>query len=165
VTRPLHIYLQDHLAGSTFGLRLAERCWRSNAGTEFAEPLAELVAEIAEDRRTLLALMREVGATPSRTKVAAAWAAEKARHLKPNGKFFEYTPLDRELELESLAMGITGKRALWLLLEDLSTHGHAVGSHDFAALAERAAGQFARVEELRIAAGRIAFASRAPAPV
>jgi hypothetical protein len=63
VASVLHIYLQDHLAGATFGLELVQRCHRNNEGTEFAEPLAELTVEIAEDRRTLLRIMHDVGAT------------------------------------------------------------------------------------------------------
>ena len=109
----LHIYLQDHLAGATFGLELVRRCQRNNEGSELAEPLAKLTAEIAEDRRTLQAIMRDVGVEASRTKVAAGWTLEKVRRLKPNGKLFEYTPLARLVELESLAIGISGKKAMW----------------------------------------------------
>jgi hypothetical protein len=161
----LRIYLQDHLAGSTFGLELVERCRRNNEGTQFGEPLAELASEIAEDRRTLLAVMREVGAQPSRVKVGAGWALEKARRLKPNGRLFGYTPLDRVLELESLAIGIAGKRAMWRVLDDLGARGELALSDDFSALAERADSQIERVEVLRLEAGRVAFGSTAQATV
>jgi hypothetical protein len=56
----------------SFGLELVQRCRRNNEGTEFAEPLAELTVEIAEDRQTLRRVMRDIGAV-SRTKVAAGW--------------------------------------------------------------------------------------------
>jgi len=153
----LHIYLQDHLAGATFGFELVQRCQRNNEGSELAEPLAKLTAEIAEDRRTLQEIMRDVGAEASRTKVAAGWALEKVRRLKPNGKLFEYTPLARVVELESLAIGITGKKAMWRALEDLASHEHRLARHDFPALAQRADDQLARVEDLRLDAARTAF--------
>jgi len=157
VASALHIYLQDHLAGATFGLELVQRCRRNNEGTEFAERLAELTAEIAEDRRALQAIMRDVGAEASRTKVAAGWTLEKVRRLKPNGKFFEYTPLARVVELESLAIGIAGKKAMWRALEDVASHEQRLARHDFPALAQRADDQLARVEVLRLDATRTAF--------
>ncbi len=153
----LHIYLQDHLAGATFGLQLVQRCQRNNEGSELAEPLARLTAEIAEDRRTLQAIMRDVGAEASRTKVAAGWTLEKVRRLKPNGRFFEYTPLARVVELESLAIGIAGKKAMWRALEDVASQEQRLARHDFPALAQRADEQLARVEVLRLDAARTAF--------
>src|SRR4029453_14174415 len=84
VPSALHIYLQDHFAGATFGLELLRRCHRKNEGTEFAEPLAELTVEIAEDRRTLRRIMHDVGADVSRTKVAAGGAGGKISRREPN---------------------------------------------------------------------------------
>jgi len=157
VAAALHIYLQDHLAGATFGLELIQRCQRNNEGSELAEPLARLTAEVAEDRRTLQEIMRDVGAEASRTKVAAGWALEKVRRLKPNGKLFEYTPLARLVELESLAIGISGKRAMWRALENIASQDQRLARHDFPALAERADDQLARIEVLRLEAAPTAF--------
>jgi nitrite reductase/ring-hydroxylating ferredoxin subunit len=143
--------------GATFGLELVQRCRRNNEGTEFGEPLAELTVEIAEDRQTLRRIMRDVGADVSRTKVAAGWTLEKIRRLKPNGGLFEYTPLARVVELESLAIGIAGKRAMWQALDDVASSENGLGLHDFSRLAERADDQLSRVEVLRLDAGRTAF--------
>jgi hypothetical protein len=163
VASALHIYLQDHLAGSTFGLELVERCRRNNEGSGLAEPLAELAAEIAADRQTLVEVMRAVGADASRAKVAVGWTLEKVRRLKPNGAFFEYTPLARLVELESLAIGIAGKRAMWRALDDVVPREDR-GSHDFSALADRATDQLSRVESLRVEAARLAFRHVSPEP-
>lgn len=157
VAAALHIYLQDHLAGATFGLELVRRCQRNNEGSELAEPLAKLAAEIADDRRSLQAIMRDVGAEASRTKVAAGWTLEKVRRLKPNGRLFEYTPLARVVELESLAIGIAGKRAMWQALDDLVPSEDHLGFHDFSRLAARADDQLSRVEALRLDAAQRAF--------
>ena len=153
----LHIYLRDHLAGATFGLELVRRCRRNNDGTELAEPLAKLTEEIAADRRTLQAIMRDLGADESRTKVAAGWTLEKVRRLKPNGRLFEYTPLARVLELESLAIGIAGKRAMWRALEDIASWEERLARHDLPTLVERADDQLSTVEGLRLGAARTAF--------
>jgi hypothetical protein len=163
VASALHIYLQDHLAGATFGLELVQRCRRNNEGTEFAESLAELTAEIAEDRRALQRVMHDVGADASRTKVAAGWTLEKIRRLKPNGRLFEYTPLARVVELESLAIGIAGKRAMWRALDDVVPREDR-GGRDFSALADRATDQLSRVEGLRLDAARAAFRHRSVEP-
>jgi hypothetical protein len=157
VASALHIYLQDHLAGATFGLELVQRCRRNNEGTEFAESLAELTAEIAEDRRALQRVMHDVGADASRTKVAAGWTLEKIRRLKPNGRLFEYTPLARVVELESLAIGIAGKRAMWQALDDVASTEDRLDPHDFSRLAQRADDQLLRVDALRLDAARTAF--------
>ncbi len=42
-------------------------------------------------------------------KVLAGWVAEKLGRLKPNGQLLGYSPLSRLVELEALALGITGK--------------------------------------------------------
>jgi hypothetical protein len=157
VASALHIYLQDHLAGATFGLELVQRCHQNNDGTEFAEPLAELIVEIAADRRALEGIMHDAGADASRTKVAVGWTLEKIRRLKPNGGLFEYTPLARLMELESLAIGIAGKRAMWRALDDVASREAGLSHHDFSRLAERADDQLSRVEALRLEAARTAF--------
>jgi hypothetical protein len=157
VATPLHIYLQDHLAGATFGCELVERCRRENERSEFGERLAELAREIAADRETLIDVMRRVGADRSNLKISAAWLAEKVRRLKPNGRPFSYSPLTRLLELESLALGITGKRALWRALDQAGVHEAEFGMIDFAALGKRAEEQLRSVESLRLAAAKLAF--------
>lgn len=152
----LSIYLTDHFAGATSGLELVRRCRRQNEGSRFAAPLSELVREIEADRRMLLAVMRRLGVEPSLVKTSVAWVLERASRLKPNGRPLEYTPLDRVVELESLTLGIAGKRALWRALEDVPSS--EVAGADFEALAERASVQLATVERLRREAARLAFA-------
>ena len=103
--------------------------------------------------------MRRVGADHSNVKISAAWLAEKVRRLKPNGRPFSYTPLTRMLELESLAIGITGKRALWRALEETGVHEAELRTVDFGALGKRAEDQLRSVESLRLAAGQACITS------
>jgi hypothetical protein len=157
VADALAIYLADHFAGATFGLELVRRCRAKNDGTPFAAPLSELVREVEADRRTLLKLMRRLGAEPSLVKTAVGWTLEKARRLKPNGDLFAYTPLSRVAELEILQTGIAGKRALWTALDAHFSERDRAEGLDFGALAERAARQIEVVERLRLEAAAIAF--------
>jgi hypothetical protein len=154
--RLLAIHLQDHLAGSTVGLELARRTAGANRGSEFGAPLADLRDEVAEDRLTLLDVMRRLDVAPDRLKVAAAWAAEKAGRLKLNGQLHGYSPLSRVIELEGLAMGVSGKRKLWDLLRRMPADVRLAGI-DFAQLVARADDQLARIEELHGRATAVAF--------
>jgi len=140
--RLLAIYLNDHLAGATVGVELTRRAARENTGSELGVFLREvLLPEIREDRQTLERLMGWFGIARSRPKVGAAWAAEKVGRLKLNGELTRYSPLSRLLELEGLAVGIQGKRALWLALEAMADSGEPLEGFDFRALAERAESQ------------------------
>jgi hypothetical protein len=160
----LETYLADHLAGATFGIELVRRCRRNNEGSEFAAPLERLVREIEADREALIAVMEAVGAKRSRAKTGAAWLFEKATRLKPNGRPLTYTPLARVLELEALATGIAGKRALWRALAEVGPRGERLAGFDFHRLAERAEDQHDMAERLRLQAGRLAFGCSGSAP-
>jgi hypothetical protein len=151
--RLLEIYFADHLAASTAGLELARRSARSNAGNATGEFLRRLVVEIEEERETLERLMTQLGLKPSRPKVVAAWVAEKVGRLKLNGQVRGYSPLSRVLELESLAVGIAGKEALWKALRRVA----AVDTVDLEELIGRAHRQRAEAEEHRLAAVDEAF--------
>jgi hypothetical protein len=156
MAHPLQVYLRDHLAGATFGYELVERCRSNNEGTEFEPPLEKLAADIGADREALLGVMDRLGATPSTVRTSLAWAFEKLSRVKPNDRPFSYTPLARMVELETLAIGIVGKRALWRALESVGIVERLEGI-DVGALVQRAEHQLQAVEQLRLRAARIAF--------
>ncbi len=151
----LTIYLNDHLAGSVVGVELARRSRASNEGTELGSVLEELCAEIEADQRTLRELMDRLGVAPSRVKPHAAWVGEKIGRLKPNGQLRGYSPLSRVLELESLCVGIVGKRQLWSAMG--TTFGSGLPGFDFDALLTRADAQQQRLEASRLDAVATAF--------
>ena len=70
---------------------------------------------------------------------------------------FAHSPLSRVVELETLALGILGKPALWDGLTDVPSRAGVAGL-DFASLAERARSQHAAVEGCRLQAVELAFA-------
>jgi ferritin-like metal-binding protein YciE len=153
-TDSLTIYLNDHLAGATAGSDLAARAASENEDTEFGEPLRRLASEIAQDREELLELMGRLECQIDHVKLAVGWTAEKLARLKPNGRVFGYSPLSRLLELEGLAGGIRGKRALWAALQEVSGLHATLAAEWFDDLIARADGQLDLVESLhRRAAG------------
>jgi hypothetical protein len=152
---PLAIYLNDHLAGSTAGVELARRAASNNAGNEYGSVLSGIASEIEEDRAMLEALMDRLGVGRDRVKTAAAWMAEKAGRLKPNGHLLSYSPLSRLEELEILLLGVSGKLAMWRAL-DHALH-ERLGGIEPSALEARAESQRSRLEALRLQAADEAF--------
>lgn len=150
--RRVDIYLNDHLAGATFGLGLAQRALDGNAGTELGEYLTSLEAEIAADRRTLETIMERLGVDRSPVKPAGAWALEKVGRLKPNGRIRGYSPLSRLVELEGLQVGVAGKRSLWEALSVVFADDERLQDIDFAGLIERADRQLNGIAERKLAA-------------
>src|ERR1700761_5614190 len=116
----LGIYLNDHLAGATVGRELSRRAATSNHGTAYEPVLSQIAREIDEDRRSLLAIMAALRVRVDRLKTAAAWGGEKLGRLKLNGQLRGYSPLSRVVELEGLALGVHGKRLLWIPLAELA---------------------------------------------
>jgi hypothetical protein len=159
----LGIYLNDHLAGATAGLELAGRARGANEGTEYGEALTRLADGIEADRRALEGVMERLEVGRDHPKVLAGWVAEKIGRLKPNGQLLGYSPLSRVLELEGLALGVTGKLALWRTLHGLAAEDDRLDAAYLGRLAERAERQLAELEEQRREAVREAFAPKAAA--
>ena len=157
----LRIYLQDHLAGSTGGLELARRARGANEGTPYGEPLAKLADDIAADRRSLEAVMDDLGFGADRVKNIAFWAAEKAGRLKLNGQITGYSPLSRMVEIEGLLTGVSTKLSLWRTLRDVADSVPELDADRIARLIDRAEQQIETLHELRTRAGREAFADSA----
>jgi hypothetical protein len=153
----LGIYLNDHLAGSTTGIELVKRACSANQGSELGRFLAELVMQIDSDRKTLQRIMDDLGIRPDHAKVAGAWMLEKAGRLKPNGQLRGYSPLSRLVELEGLALGVTGKLAVWKALRLLADGEPALDAAELDRLVDSAKEQQRQLEEHRLAAAREAL--------
>jgi hypothetical protein len=154
----LHIYLNDHLAGSTVGVELARRTLSENRGNEYGAFLEPLLGELQEDRASLEDVMARLAVPRSTVKVAAGWTLEKLGRLKLNGRITSYSPLSRLVELEGLAVGIEAKRALWLALAAACGEDHRLEGVDLAGLAQRAKSQRERLEPHRLEAAKGALA-------
>jgi hypothetical protein len=148
------IYLNDHLAGSVVGTRLAHRIAQHNEGNRYGSEAARLAEEIQEDKATLEELMDRLGVRQKKARLAIAAVTEMAGRLKPNGRLIGYSPLSRVVELEGLTIGVTGKLELW---QSLKATGERIDGIDADRLIQRAESQRDRVADLRLQAAREAF--------
>jgi hypothetical protein len=153
----LAIYVQDHLALSLGGLRLARRCLASNQGTPLGAFLARLVPELEDDRAVLKDVARAIGGAPSALKEWAAALGELAGRLKPNGRIVGYSELSRLWELEGLMAGTDSRRGLWTLLARYARSNPALRAFDFERLEQRARAHHDELERRRVRAADAAF--------
>lgn len=148
----LAVYLNDHLAGATGGLELAKRAASSNEGSDYGAFLSELAHEIAEDRASLMRLMERFDVKEDRLKTTGAYIFEKVGRLKPNAQLTGYSPLSRVVELEGLALGVTGKLALWRSLLEVADGDERLDREELGVLAERTDTQRRELETYRLKA-------------
>jgi hypothetical protein len=153
----LSIYINDHLAGATFGLELSRRMASANEGTEFGSGMQRLATEIEEDREVLKEIMNTLEIRADPLKVPLGWTAEKLGRLKLNGQVTGYSPLSRLLEIESLSGGVAGKLNLWRCLGDVAVVDARLDGERLSGLADRAKAQLDTLEDLRHRATTLAF--------
>ncbi|MGW1893407.1 hypothetical protein ACWCP6_24640 [Streptomyces sp. NPDC002004] len=154
----LSVYLNDHLGGSTSGVELSQRIAREHRSSVRAPELRQLAVAIAQDRESLLDLMAALDVSPRRYKVYGGWAAEKAARLKPNGRLLRRSRLSTLVELETLRIGIQGKRELWQALLAAAPELEGVDERELQRLLDRAESQMETVDELHRAAAAQALA-------
>lgn len=147
----LSIYLRDHHAAGCAGVRLARRIAGRPSSSSAQAKVAD---EIEEDLRALEQLMRELGVEPSRVKDAVAIAAEQLARVKQRQHLLGTSSPVELIDLETLVVGITGKRALWLSLRELEV---VSPPERLERLIERATSQLATVEEHRRHAARVSL--------
>jgi hypothetical protein len=152
--RPLDVYLNDHLAGASFGSDLAERLAGRVKG-----PMLEVAEEIKEDRQTLLSLMDRLGTPRNLVKETMTWAAEKLSHLKLSGVTAGNREYGLFMALETLSLGVEGKASLWRALIDIAASYPELSAPELEQLHARAVRQREVIEAERFAAARRAFAS------
>ncbi len=157
----LPIYVEDHLALSLAGIRLARRCRGENLGSALGRFRERLVPELEEDRLVLVAVARALGRERSLLKDAAAALGEWVGRLKPNGRIVGYSELSRVWELEALGAGTESRHGLWKLLARVARRDPRLGSFDFERLEERAREQRAELERHRVRAADVAFSGAA----
>lgn len=152
---PLATYLEDHLAGASAAIDLLESLRDQHASEPLGPMAAGWLEEISEDRKTLLRLIDRVEHGPHVGKEAAAWLAEKVSRAKL-GRVSK-GDLGTFQALETLSLGILGKRALWRALAEAAPEDPRLTGLDYDGLIRGAESQFASVEEQRLEAGRRAL--------
>ena len=157
-------YMNDHLAGSRSALDLLEALIESTSDAKTREFLDAVRAEIAADRDVLEQLIRRVGSGPSVVREVGGWIAEKIARLKLVIDDPSNGPLRHFEALELLALGIQGKSALWRALSIVAQAVPELTGVNFGNLIRRAEDQYARVEDQRVAAARVALMSGRDVP-
>ena len=127
--RLLRIYLQDHHATSSAGVRRARRLADAEAGGSDGVALDRLATEIAAEREVQARVMRALGVRPHRAKEAVAKVAERVGLLKRNGRLVRRSPLTSLVELEAMTIAARGKLAGWEALR-AALHSDHVGGID-----------------------------------
>jgi hypothetical protein len=149
----LGTYLNDHVAGSVLALELLDHLIELPEAPD-RKLLTQLRIEIQEDQEVLRQVLRSVGAKESTARKAAAWLTEKLGRAKLRMDESGSGEL-RILEgLETLALGIQGKLALWRSLATLGDAVPPLKTLDLTRLQARALEQFERVDRLRLNAAR-----------
>jgi hypothetical protein len=159
----LAIYLNDHLAGSTLVLELAQRIAASARHLPTSDNVLErLAAEVREDRAALLEIMNTLGVRIHGYKVFAAWAGEKAGRLKLNGRLLRRSPLSNLEELEMLGLGVEGTGAGWRTLRAVAEQDSRLDAGRLDKLISRAARQAELLERLRSDVAERTFDAASP---
>lgn len=154
MSNSLATYLHDHLAGSAFAIDLLESLRDHYAGEPLGELAAALVIEVRRDRETLQTIADEVGKGSSNLKEAAAWVAEKASRFKLTHE--DRMGLGTFQALETLALGMQGRLALWRALR-AAPGDPRLQSVNFDELILRAQNQYDQVEQSRLALASAIF--------
>ena len=151
----LPIYLRDHLAGAAAAIEILDALRDGHAGEPLGRFAEGLSIDIDLDRRTLEALAERVGSGSSVLKETTAWLGAKLARFKlgPSSS----ADLGTLEALETVALGILGKQALWEALKTVAPTDARLDGVDLDHLIERARTQHARVEERRLDAARTAL--------
>jgi hypothetical protein len=143
----LDVYLNDHLAGATAGVNLAEMATEEHQGDAHGAFFAEIASEIKADYATLEKLMEDLQTEKSATKAALAEVGSKVAAPKFKGTD---DPLNAFVTLETLSIGVEGKVCMWKALKTVADGYPALESLDLDDLIARGEDQRSRLETHRL---------------
>jgi hypothetical protein len=156
----LQRYLNDHLAGSAAAVRLIEDLAERQDDPAEANFFHLLKEKIEGDRGQLRQLLERAGLEESAALQAAGKLTAGAGNLKLKWEGLEPGKLGMLEALEMLALGIQGKRLLWVLLGELAPAFPEWQGIPFADLELAAIDQRDAVEERRLRHGRDSLIDR-----
>ncbi|RZE96751.1 hypothetical protein C0R04_09990 [Streptomyces albidoflavus] len=158
----LAIYLNDHLAGAAGGVELLRRAAQAGRDQAASRQLHDLTDEVADDRASLMEIMRELDIPVRRSRIVLGRLGEKAGRLKTNGHLLSRSPLSDLLELEAMRLGVEGKACCWRTLRELADTDPRLDPQRLDRLLRRAETQIARLERLRGQAAVATFRAAEP---
>uniref|UniRef100_Q01R94 Uncharacterized protein n=1 Tax=Solibacter usitatus (strain Ellin6076) TaxID=234267 RepID=Q01R94_SOLUE len=145
---PLATYLHDHLAGSSFAVELLEKLASEFAGTQLGEVARQLLEQVSLDRKTLEQLIAQVGKAGSDLYDALGWLGERVSRIKL--KHDDPAGIGAFQALETISLGILGKRAMWEALQAREKADSRIAGPDFEMLIRRAEQQFQQANQHRL---------------
>ncbi len=148
--RTFAAYLEDHLVGSGAGLTVARRLRRAHPGDEIGAAMLRLEVQIEDEQRALRTAIVRLGGSASGPGLigqvmglAAGLATAARRVVIPE-------PVPSLLEdLESLAVGVWGKRLLWGALARRAMEDARLADIEVEVLVEQAEAQEFEILRLR----------------
>ena len=151
MTDELATYLNDHLAGATFGYEHARHLEQETVGTELGQTMSSLASDIEADRDELIALMDRLDIDRSTVKQATTRIAEKLGRPKFSGATSGEPALGHFLALEAMSLGVEGKLCLWEALKIVADSHSQLDAGQLERLARRARSQRETLERERAA--------------
>ena len=147
---PLHVYLNDHLAGATAGTDLVKQAAAQHEGTEIGNFFATLSDDIDADFNTLSVLIGTLGVAPSEGKDRIAGLGIKITEPKFSGETVGSADFGAFITLETLSIGVEGKLCMWTALKAIESEVPELADTDLDTLVERARSQRDRIEGKRL---------------
>lgn len=150
-------YLSDHLAGAAGAIELMQHVESVYANTDVARVIAGVRVDVEADVDKLKALAATLDVTESPSRELGAWVGARMAELKLYLDDSSNGPLYLLEAIETLAMGIDGKLALWRGLAAAADDVPSLRGPDYARLTQRAQDQRQRIEPARLDAVRAVF--------
>ncbi len=156
--KSIEIYLNDHLGGAMLGTNLAKQIRDETDDPRLREVMDGIATDIEEDRDVLVGLMEALDVTRNPVKQVTGFLAEKASRIKFSGLSSGEPDQGLFMALESLRLGVAGKKSLWLSLAEVREQYAPLADLNLDELIQGANSQELALEEERIRAGRHALA-------
>jgi hypothetical protein len=156
----LATYLHDHLAGSHFAIKLLSSLSDQYKDEQLGVFARSLAVDIKLDQDTLRHVIDKVGKANLDLMEAVGWLMEKASRFKLQ-RDESGEGIGTFEALETLALGIQEKAALWSVLAVIREVDSRVPAYEFDKLVGRAQDQFQRVEVQRLSLARTTFGVQA----
>ena len=153
----LQRYINDHLAGSQGAISLIQDLADRQEMESEAKFFLDLKSKVEKDQEILKSLLARANLEQSTILKIAGSLTAKAGRIKLMWEGLETGKLGMFEALEILALGIQGKRLLWVVLAEIAPFFPEWNDIHFADLELEAISQRDSVEERRVEAGREAL--------
>jgi hypothetical protein len=144
--KALATYLRDHLAGADTAIQMVQGLGNAYGGGPEGALFESLYEQFREDRGVVEGILAELGYTSRSVKRLAGRATGSALRAVAGGALGD---LSLFRTLEALAIGVQGKRCLWLAVQALGSLPHPPGRRSFVELEADAVRQWETIERHR----------------